>query len=290
MEKKMLLTISFISVLLFSAVAGTQFVNLGTANPYSFRGQVPPDQETFPSLITVTSPTNNTAYNTNRVTLKFNVDAPQSTTASGTCVHHVAYKPDWQKEATNVFQQIGDGEKQLTFNYLLSNIPEGQHTITINTVGAGSYRNEEKLSYTTFFISSTATIIFTIDCTAPTVSVLSLANRTFALSDVPLAFTVNEAVSQIAYSLDGGYNMTATGNVTLSELSSGLHNVTVYAWDECGNMGASETIHFTIAEEPEVEPFAVAPVAVASAATVAVVGLGLLVYFKKRKKESGGKT
>jgi hypothetical protein len=57
--------------------------------------------------------------------------------------------------------------------------------------------------------------------------------------------------------------------------------VTVYVWDAAGNVGSSETIVFTVAE---LEHFPAAPVAAASAATVAVVGAGLLVYFKKRLK------
>jgi hypothetical protein len=60
-----------------------------------------------------------------------------------------------------------------------------------------------------------------------------------------------------------------------------VHNVAVYAKDEFGNMGNSETIYFTV-EVPE--PFPTIPVAVASIAAVIVVGVGLLVYFKKRKR------
>jgi hypothetical protein len=70
-----------------------------------------------------------------------------------------------------------------------------------------------------------------------------------------------------------------TGNITLTGLSAGLHNVTVYAKDEFGNTGASETVSFNVAEEP----FPVVPVAAASVATIAV-GLGLLVYFTKKRK------
>jgi hypothetical protein len=58
-----------------------------------------------------------------------------------------------------------------------------------------------------------------------------------------------------------------------------LHNITVYARDEFENIGASETISFTVAE-----PFPAAPVAVASVATVVLVGAGLLLYFRKRKR------
>jgi hypothetical protein len=53
----------------------------------------------------------------------------------------------------------------------------------------------------------------------------------------------------------------------------------MYATDAAGNTGASETVHFTIAK-----PFPTALVAAASIATVAVVGIGLLIYFKKRKR------
>jgi hypothetical protein len=59
----------------------------------------------------------------------------------------------------------------------------------------------------------------------------------------------------------------------------GAHNLTVYAIDVVGNTGASETISFSVAEEP----FPVAPVAAASVAAIAMVVAVLLVYFKKRK-------
>jgi hypothetical protein len=82
----------------------------------------------------------------------------------------------------------------------------------------------------------------------------------------------------MGYSLDGQNNVTVTGNVTLSGLSVGLHNVTVYANDTLGNMGASATVAFNV----EV-PFPTALVAAASGATAIVVGAGLLFYFKKRR-------
>jgi hypothetical protein len=84
----------------------------------------------------------------------------------------------------------------------------------------------------------------------------------------------------VGYSLDGQDNVTVTGNTTITGLTSGLHNVTVCARDEFGNTGASGTIYFTIAKEPE--PFPTTLVATASAASVAIIGIGLLVYFRKR--------
>jgi N-acetylneuraminic acid mutarotase len=115
----------------------------------------------------------------------------------------------------------------------------------------------------------------------PVVSVVSPDNEAYNASSVDLAFAVNKPASWMGYSLDGQDNVTVTGNTTLTGLSNDLHNITVYARDEFENMGASKTISFSV-EVPE--PFPAMPVAVASAATIAVAGAVLLVYFKKRKR------
>jgi hypothetical protein len=130
-------------------------------------------------------------------------------------------------------------------------------------------------------VFGSATVQFTIDTTPPTISALSIQNTTYSTTDVDLNFSVSEPVSQIAYSLDGQENVTVAGNTTLADLSVGTHNVTVYAWDTAGNMGASETATFTVAVP---EPFPTVPVAAASVAAVAVVIAGLLFYSKKRKR------
>jgi len=117
----------------------------------------------------------------------------------------------------------------------------------------------------------------------PSISILAPENKTYELQNIPLDFTLSEQVSKITYTLDGQNNKTINGNTTLTDLSGGLHNVTVYAWDDAGNIGFSEAVFFTIIEEPEPEPFPVVPVAAASVATIAVVAAVLLAYFKKRK-------
>jgi hypothetical protein len=116
---------------------------------------------------------------------------------------------------------------------------------------------------------------------APEIAVVSPENKTYTFSNVSLAFAVNKPASWMGYSLDGQDNVTVYGNITLSGLANGLHTVTVYARDEFENIGASETIYFTI-EEPA--PFPTIPVAVASVAAVVVVGVGLVMYFRKRKR------
>lgn len=94
---------------------------------------------------------------------------------------------------------------------------------------------------------------------------------------------MNEPTSNITYCLDNANNITIAGNTTLTGLSVGAHNLTVYAWDVVGNGGASQTMDFVAAQETEPEPFPTVPVAGASAAAVVVVA-GLLIYFKKRKR------
>ena len=112
----------------------------------------------------------------------------------------------------------------------------------------------------------------------PTVHVVSPENENYTSSNVSLAFTVNKPAVWLGYSLDGQEAATITGNTTLSGLSSGIHNITVYAKDAFGNEGASKTITFRIEE-----PFPVAIVA-AAAVAVAVTAVGVLVFFRKRSR------
>jgi hypothetical protein len=112
----------------------------------------------------------------------------------------------------------------------------------------------------------------------PQISVLSPQAGNYIVSNVPLNFTADSSVSQIAYSLDGQKNVTIAGNTTLTGLSNGLHNITVYVNDTFGSTGKSETINFTVAV-----PFPITLI-IASIVSVAVIGVGLLVYFKKRRR------
>jgi N-acetylneuraminic acid mutarotase len=116
--------------------------------------------------------------------------------------------------------------------------------------------------------------------TPPEINIVSPVNQTYNGSSVSLVFTVNKPINWAGYSLDGKDNVTITGNITISGLTNGVHNITVYAKDEFENMSASETISFSV----EV-PFPTTLVAAAaSAATIAAVSVTLLVYFRKRKR------
>jgi N-acetylneuraminic acid mutarotase len=112
----------------------------------------------------------------------------------------------------------------------------------------------------------------------PKLRVLSPQNTIYNVSSIQLVFSMNKIADRISYSLDNDANVTVTGNTTLSGLSNGLHTLTVYAEDSLGKVGASETIYFSI----EV-PFPTTLV-VGSIMTVVVISIGLLIYFKKRKR------
>jgi hypothetical protein len=283
--KKPLMATIIILALLFSAVAGTQLVNLGRANPYSqsvYSGEIIPPESTTPPLIQILRPVNNETYTENSVVLSLNVTvgrAPLNPSAGkyfkNMYLETVYYKVDWQESNICVYNQTFYSREAVMFHYFfdsesnihsegtsgsylheleLEGIPEGTHTITVNATERGHY-------YQGLF-----------------------ENSTFVTSDVALNFTVNQSVSEIICCVDGNENVTINGNITLTGLSNGGHNVTVYATDEAGNTGFSEIIYFSV-DVPE--PFPTTLV-LASVITVAVVGVALLVYFKKRRAKSGG--
>jgi hypothetical protein len=116
------------------------------------------------------------------------------------------------------------------------------------------------------------------------ISFIAPENKTYATNSVYLNFTLENTYSKIAYSLDGQANQTITGNSTISGLTNGAHNMTVYVWDTAGDIGALETINFSIAL-PSLSPFSTVLVVEVFSAVVIVV-VGLVVYFKKRKRSS----
>ncbi len=81
----------------------------------------------------------------------------------------------------------------------------------------------------------------------------SPTNQTYQNSTIPLTFTVDvisqaKLVNWTGYTLDGQQNVTIAGNVTLTGLSGGTHSIVVYFNDTYGNMGASETVAFSVEE------------------------------------------
>ena len=305
MKKKTLLIAAIISVLLLLGVTGTEVANLARANPFIQKpgGNVPPDDNTEPPKIIMFSPENNASYATSSIPLALNVSVGNSSTAVYCFIQKIYYQADWQPNTISVYEYDPGTlypsypkktEISVTLNltglqsdprFPPEKIPEGEHSVTVYVNEMGEYVSYSNSSlevfYYFFHINSSSTVHFTIDNTRPTISVLSLENRTYDVSDIPLNFTVNETCSQITYSLDGQENVTISGNNTLTNLPNGEHYVTVYATDETGNTGTSKTIYFNV-EVPE--PFPTTLVTVASATTSGIITAGLLVYLRKRKE------
>jgi hypothetical protein len=311
-EKKTCLTAALISVLLLTALVGAQFAGLAKGNPFSqsaYSGESPPSTRVDPPEISILSPQDNRTYNTRDVSLSLNVSTKGSKDLILTDLHFISsigvkevyYTADWLPSENMVYRGpsiedwINNTAKffymddwydnyqdlpEIDFEKLslnLTNIPDGNHTISVYAVGSGS--EYYIFNWYIFYVTRVSKVNFVIDTTPPTVAVLQIANKTFADSEVPLNFTVNELVSRISNVLDGQDNFTLLGNTTLADLPFGEHNITVYAWDTAGNVGASETITFTIAQ-----PLPAGTVAAASVAVAASVSAGILVYFKKRKR------
>ena len=279
--------LTIILILSFSAVAGTQFIELTTANPVSssvYKGEISPPSK---PAITISFPKNNTSFNTNSLSLILNVSIRKTTKQNyQEWLSRVYYSSDWLQEDTYVYEYYNPDPdyirpKITEFYYRLNltEIPEGIHKITFHAVERG-FHCASLFEYYGFSANDSSVVVFTIDTTPPSISVLSLENRRFNSSDVPLNFGVDEPFEKASYVLDGQQNVTTTGNITLTGLPNGDHNVTVYAIDEAGNTGVSETIYFNV-NVPE--PFPTALIIAASVASAAIITAGLVFYFKKRK-------
>jgi hypothetical protein len=120
----------------------------------------------------------------------------------------------------------------------------------------------------------------------PTLYLIDLENILYPIANVTVSFVVNKEMSWLGYSLDGQNNITITGNITLTNLPTGLHTITVYGKDKYDNKAASETIDFAVASEP----FPTVLIAAVSAALAAVGIAGVLLIYRKKHKPTSSKT
>jgi hypothetical protein len=188
-----------------------------------------------------------------------------------------------------------DPHKQEPFTYAgtISGLSEGNHTIRVHVNCQSYYATPDMYIYDAaliyFLDSYSDNVTFAVDVTAPSISFLiSGQNATYPLGKVPLGFMVNEPASKLTYCLDEEENVTIAGNCTLTNLTNGLHSLTLYAWDLADNIGASERIAFTVGTSESTsqsEPFPWLPVAAFSVAAV-MIALAALVNFRKRKRKA----
>lgn len=123
------------------------------------------------------------------------------------------------------------------------------------------------------------------DITPPDITITSPENTTYNTTSIQLNYYVNESELYLRYKLDETV-VELTGNTTLTNLSQGQHNITIYATDQTGNTAATETIYFTVTQEAENQASGYIIVLVAGVSGVAavIVGIGLFYYFRKKQK------
>jgi hypothetical protein len=181
--------------------------------------------------------------------------------------------------------------KQIPFSISLENLEIGRHVVRVvadltihpttdskstwyalNVCGWEGEHHVES-GYITFFVSD----LFI----SP---ILSPQPGTYDSSDVNLEFMAGEGASRFEYCLDGEGNVPVSGNTTLSGLSGGNHNVTVYGFDQLGNMCSSETVYFSVGFSVEPVSFpSTLVMAIVVLASVVAISLGLLFYLRKRR-------
>ncbi len=205
--------------------------------------------DTIAPSISILSPENET-YGASGIPLNFTVSETTS---------WIAYSLD------------GNANVTISGNTILVGLSEGVHYLVIY---AKDLEN----------VGSSSVVHFTKDTIAPMITVLTPLNETYDASDVPLSVFVSETTSWMGYSLDGHAKKTFTEdeNVTLTELSDGGHNITLYAKDMVGNVGTSATVFFTISQKSE--PLPITWIAAAVIAVVAVIVVAVIVL-KKRPKQ-----
>jgi N-acetylneuraminic acid mutarotase len=118
----------------------------------------------------------------------------------------------------------------------------------------------------------------------PTISFISPLEQIYNESSVSIMFTVDKPVSWVEYSLDGKANVTTPENLTLSGLSNGMHNLTLYAKYSMGTVGASKTINFKVST-PEDLANAVVPILFLAPIVLVATAVSLLLYRKHRRSK-----
>jgi len=305
---------ALIMTLLITAAAGTILVNLAAANPYFYEQvpyQVPPPSNVKPPTVTIHTPVSDATYISSNATLTFNVNlvVPDLPELFYYYIYlsEVRYKASWLANSTNVdlgafgnilrnpngsrtwdenshVYMISGYEVSPDFSINLTSIPDGNNSIEVFAVLRGSCKTSFSppqamtIYYGRYELIGSASVNFTTD----SIAVLSPLNQTYSTADVPLLLRLYESAKQIEFSLDGQEKVTVAGNTTLTGLSNGNHNLTVFTTDNNGNAAASAIIYFTVDA-----PFPTVPVVAVSAASIAAVACaGLILTRRKRRKEA----
>jgi hypothetical protein len=279
------------AILLIALVLGTL---TGLAGVQRVHAQHTVDGQPFilASSINVTSPANIT-YSSRPLTLEFTVksfyDWNKSNVTMVYCVDGKNNTVLTQPTRVPIIAEITypNGTKttgisiqsyyQITGFAALPEMSEGSHYLTVY--------GEYEFSGQTNTVYDSKTVYFTVnDGKSPSISNLSIENKTYSQNALSVNFTTDQPTSWIGYSLDAKENITIGGSTTLTALPNGLHTITVYANDTVGNMGASQTINFNVSAPLSLN------LSYVIAGTVIIIPLVAAILFlriKVRKEKAG---
>ena len=275
MKTALKLTITF--ALLFSIV-GLLFVSLAEANPFWGIQAIDPPPGAIPAEITILNPKTNTTYAGGSLNVAGIVAKPEGDYTAKSALFTVEYFLNGSSYLEQRYDfSTSDGSttlyrSEVDFSAVLSDVGSGSHELVVQVLCVIWVETR-----TWFEIRSTSTVFFTVDATPPVISELSVENKTYNEFDLPLNFTMDEPTSWMGYSLDDEAIVTLSGNSTLT-LKEGGHSIVFYANDTFGNMGASPTISFTIAE-----PFPTTLVLASAIPVLVCVFAVFLVWMRKLK-------
>ena len=239
MSKKRLLALALLSLLVASTQFGVHHTNIAEAQATGW-GDIPPPEDIVYPVIKIFAPVNSTLYSST-VLLNLNVTPPTSKTAFFIFTE-ITYKADWKDQRVSIGHTTTD---EFTFYDYLTGIPDGNHSINVTCICNGQVWANEPIIFYTFGLIVSQTVTFSVDSTPPSISSLSVENKTFNTNTVLLSFFVSKP-SALTYSLDGQQNVSIAGNTTLTGLSDGSHSLIVYADDLAGNIVHSDLSNFTV--------------------------------------------
>jgi hypothetical protein len=272
--------------------------NSAIANPYIHtsikQGEVAaPDSVKLPEILLI-SPINNTFLPSRDISFSFNVSVPQPNNQP-LPLSELSYQTSWESERRliDIEALYRQHSNNFPFNIKVNfaELPEGRHWIAINATatgfagwngtatGSGDYGIPIIYEYyLTYNVTRNEIVYFVIDTIPPIITINGLENNIYS-PNVNLIFNTSELTSKSAYSLDGEEKIPITSNISLEDLNIGFHNLTLYAWDLAGNAGISQTTTFYV-QNPLMLP------TVGFIGAIAILSIGLVLYFKNHKKSN----
>ena len=276
--------ILFVVLISFSSLA---IVNV-KANPIInvYRDITPPEGTQAP-IISIHTPKNDSTY-PNNLTLNFDVTLPKTNNVTFLDrITKIYYKANWEK--TEI--ELASGSLRRDFSIDLSGVKGGNLSVTIYAIGeAWVNTGEEYIErdglvwsynyYDRYEMTGSSTVSLIKDLVSPRITIRSPQNTNYSTPNVNVVCQFNEEILKASYCLDGNKNVTFVGDIILDALSTGEHELIIYAQDLAGNIGVSEKTLFTISD-----PFPTT-IVVASIAMVVLFGLGIFYYRIKTKRKT----